>query len=68
MNTFDYAWIPYYIKVSKKINKIKSIKTRNKFIIKLDSIYKLGGIVPLYTTYNELYKLLESIKKIEIKN
>ena len=66
MNSFDYAWVPYYIKVSKKINKIKSNKIRNEYLIKLDEIYKFGGIVPLFTTYRQLDKLLNSINKYEI--
>ena len=50
MNSFDYAWVPYYIKVSKKINKIKNNKIKNEYLIKLDEIYKFGGIVPLFST------------------
>jgi len=60
----DYAWLPYYVKVAGELDKIKFHKDYRKLFDKLDFIYKLGGIIPLYTTYNELDKLNDKIKKI----
>jgi hypothetical protein len=60
----DFAWIPYYFKVSKKLDKIKFHDNFQELFKKLDNIYKLGGIVPLYTTYRELDKLNFKIDKI----
>ena len=67
MNTLDYAWIPYYMKVSKILNKIKKSTPRKQFIIRLNNIYKYGGIIPLYTTYKQLDELYNDIISFQKK-
>lgn len=61
---FDNAWIPYYYNVACKYDKVKHLDKDQKIRKKLDRVYMLGGIVPLYTSYIELDKILEDIKKL----
>lgn len=61
---FDNAWIPYYYDVSCKYEKVKHLDIDQKIRKKLDRVFRLGGIAPLYTSYSELDKILEDIKKL----
>jgi len=61
---FDNAWIPYYYKVCCEYDKVKHLDIDQKIRTKLDSVFRLGGIAPLYTSYSELDKILEDIKKL----
>lgn len=64
---FDNAWIPYYYDVSCKYNKIKHLDKDQKIYKKLNRVFTLGSVVPLYTSYSELDKILEDIKKLYSK-
>ena len=64
---FDNAWILYYYDVSCKYDKIKHLDKRQKIHKKLNRVFLLGGVVPLYTSYSELDKILEDIKTLYSK-
>ena len=64
---FDAAWIPYYYKVCCEYDKVKHLDVDQKIGKKLDNVYILGGIVPIFTSYFELDKILEDIKKLSSK-
>jgi alpha-N-acetylglucosamine transferase len=61
---FDNAWIPYYYKVCCEYDKVKHLDVDQKIRKKLDRVFRLGGIAPLYTSYSELDEILEDIKKL----
>ena len=43
------------------IDSVKEYKMHKRFIIRLDQIYKFGGIMSLYTTYKQLDELYNNI-------
>ena len=59
---FENAWIPYYYKIFCKYEKVKHLDTNQQIRNKLDTVYSLGGIVPLYTSYLELDKIKTDIE------
>ena len=61
---FDNVWIPYYYKVCCEYEKVKHLDVDQKIRKKLDRVFCLGGIAPLYTSYSELNEILEDIKKL----
>jgi len=67
MNGFDNAWLPYYCKVKSLYLKLEYLDDNKKIIKKLNRVYKLGGIVPLFTTYNELDKIKKDIGQLKSK-
>ena len=60
----DYAWLPYYFKVKSLYVKKQYLDYDQTIIKRLNHIYKLGGIVPLITTYKDLDKVLVEINKL----
>ena len=55
------AWLPYYCRLSAKYEKIKHLDKNKEIRKKLDRVYSLGGIMPLYSSYIELDKIKEQI-------
>ncbi len=67
MSGLDNAWLPYYCKVKILYLKIEHLDDNKKIIKKLNRVYKLGGIVPLFTTYNELDEIKKDIGQLKSK-
>lgn len=62
---FDLAWIIYYYQVKKEYDKKSHLDTEKKIEKKLIEIYRLGGIIPLYSTIFSLDKVKKKIKELK---
>ena len=61
----NLAWILHYYKVKNEYDKKSYLDTEKKIEKKLIEIYRLGGIIPLYSTLFSLDKVKKKIKELK---
>lgn len=61
----DFAWIIHYYKVKKEYDKKSHLDTEKIIEKKLNEIYILGGLIPLYSTIFSLDKVKKKIKELK---
>lgn len=64
MTKLDLCWLLYYNSVKKEYDKKKNLDVNKKIMKELNYVYRLGGIVPLFTTIFSLEKIKKKIDKL----
>ena len=55
------AWIPYWYQEQKRYQKVKHLDINKEIKKDLVTVYKLGGIIPVLSSYIELDKISKKI-------
>ena len=50
----NMAWLPYWYQEQKRYQKVKHLDRNKEIKIGLIRIYKVGGIIPVISSYREL--------------
>jgi hypothetical protein len=64
MVKFDLCWILHYTTVKNEYDKKQNLDEDKKIKKELDKIYRLGGLVPLFTTIFSLDKVKIKIDRL----
>ena len=55
------GWIPYWYRQSKRYEKIQHLDNGRKIKKDLDFVFRLGGIIPIMSSYMKLDKIKKDI-------
>ena len=62
MDGIDNAWMPYYRSVKNEYLKIKHLDNNKQILNRLNNVCRMGGIVPIYSSYLELDEIQREIR------